>query len=91
MLHLVCGVGCGLVAMMSAQHADGRQFDPGHVYMQYSMCGCCVLVSAPRLCHCLMVVCRPGALLGQRHCRKHQWSSGRIHRCHRCDPGSIPG
>ena len=22
---------------------------------------------------------------------KHQWSSGRIHRCHRCDPGSIPG
>ena len=21
----------------------------------------------------------------------HQWSSGRIHRCHRCDPGSIPG
>ena len=23
--------------------------------------------------------------------RMHQWSSGRIHRCHRCDPGSIPG
>ena len=23
--------------------------------------------------------------------RQHQWSSGRIHRCHRCDPGSIPG
>ena len=23
--------------------------------------------------------------------RTHQWSSGRIHRCHRCDPGSIPG
>ena len=22
---------------------------------------------------------------------KHRWSSGRIHRCHRCDPGSIPG
>ena len=21
----------------------------------------------------------------------HQWFSGRIHRCHRCDPGSIPG
>ena len=21
----------------------------------------------------------------------HWWSSGRIHRCHRCDPGSIPG
>ena len=21
----------------------------------------------------------------------HQWSSGRIHCCHRCDPGSIPG
>ena len=25
------------------------------------------------------------------HISKHQWSSGRIHRCHRCDPGSIPG
>ena len=23
--------------------------------------------------------------------RQHQWSSGRIHPCHRCDPGSIPG
>ena len=22
---------------------------------------------------------------------QHRWSSGRIHRCHRCDPGSIPG
>ena len=31
--------------------------------------------------------------LGQQDSRitKHQWSSGRIHRCHRCDPGSIPG
>ena len=23
--------------------------------------------------------------------QQHQWSSGRIHRCHQCDPGSIPG
>jgi hypothetical protein len=23
--------------------------------------------------------------------QQHHWSSGRIHRCHRCDPGSIPG
>ena len=23
--------------------------------------------------------------------KRHQWSSGRIQRCHRCDPGSIPG
>ena len=22
---------------------------------------------------------------------KRDWSSGRIYRCHRCDPGSIPG
>ena len=22
---------------------------------------------------------------------QRQWSRGRIHRCHRCDPGSIPG
>ena len=25
---------CGLVAMTSAQHAEGRQFDPGQVYVQ---------------------------------------------------------
>ena len=24
---------CGLVAMTSAQHAEGRQFDPGQVYV----------------------------------------------------------
>ena len=30
------------------------------------------------------------ALRSIRH-HSHQWSSGRIHRCHRCDPGSIPG
>ena len=24
---------CGLVAMMSAPHAEGRQFDPGQVYV----------------------------------------------------------
>ena len=24
---------CGLVAMTSASHAEGRQFDPGHVYV----------------------------------------------------------
>ena len=28
---------------------------------------------------------------GALHIVRHQWSSGRIHRCHRCDPGSIPG
>ena len=27
----------------------------------------------------------------RQNSHKHQWSSGRIHRCHRCDPGSIPG
>ena len=27
----------------------------------------------------------------QLNSQKHQWSRGRIHRCHRCDPGSIPG
>ena len=25
---------CGLVAMTSASHAEGRQFDPGHVYLR---------------------------------------------------------
>ena len=29
-------------------------------------------------------------LLAGHHVTSHQWSSGRIHRCHRCDPGSIP-
>ena len=24
---------CGLVAMTSASHAEGRQFDPGQVYL----------------------------------------------------------
>ena len=27
----------------------------------------------------------------RRFTHLQQWSSGRIHRCHRCDPGSIPG
>ena len=29
--------------------------------------------------------------LSLRLSQKLQWSSGRIHRCHRCDPGLIPG
>ena len=29
--------------------------------------------------------------LSLRLFQKLQWSSGRIHRCHRCDPGSIAG
>jgi hypothetical protein len=32
-------------------------------------------------------LCGPSLKMRQ----KHQWSSGRIHRCHRCDSGSIPG
>ena len=28
----------GLVAMTSAQHAEGRQFDPGRVYSYVSVC-----------------------------------------------------
>ena len=27
---------CGLVAMTSASHAEGRQFDPGQVYLYFS-------------------------------------------------------
>ena len=36
---------CGLVAMTSASHAEGRQFDPGQVYCRaIAMCdGCCRL------------------------------------------------
>ena len=32
---------CGLVAMTSASHAEGRQFDPGQVY---------ILLLMPRIC-----------------------------------------
>ena len=36
----------------------------------------------------------PGAplcrLVGRSFAQQHQWSSGRIHRCHRSDLGSIP-
>ena len=34
---------CGLVAMTSASHAEGRQFDPGQVYIPYGLWqGSCV-------------------------------------------------
>ena len=32
MMAHVCYGTCGLVAMTSAQHTEGRQFDPGQVY-----------------------------------------------------------
>ena len=31
---------CGLVAMTSASHAEGRQFDPGQVYLQWHLHDC---------------------------------------------------
>ena len=33
LIDLVSGT-CGLVAMTSASHAEGRQFDPGQVYLK---------------------------------------------------------
>ena len=30
----ICTGTCGLVAMTSASHAEGRQFDPGQVYFK---------------------------------------------------------
>ena len=30
----MCTGTCGLVAMTSASHAEGRQFDPGQVYFE---------------------------------------------------------
>ena len=35
---------CGLVAMTSASHAEGRQFDPGQVYLSLSIRVICVCV-----------------------------------------------
>ena len=34
---------CGLMAMTSAQHAEGRQFDPGQVYKQCLEVALCLL------------------------------------------------
>ena len=36
-----CQSTCGLVAMTSASHAEGRQFDPGQVYFFHSSPQCC--------------------------------------------------
>ena len=33
---------CGLVAMTSASHAEGRQFDPGQVYFLYASAQRCI-------------------------------------------------
>ena len=34
--HAIPNGTCGLVAMTSASHAEGRQFDPGQVYSLYA-------------------------------------------------------
>ena len=39
---------------------------------------------------CVGVSVFASGLISCHNCMQ-QWSSGRIHRCHRCDPGSIPG
>ena len=39
---------------------------------------------------CVIVVARVRSIL-DFNVREHQWFSGRIRRCHRRDPGSIPG
>ena len=46
--------------------------------------------------HAQLLVCRSAATTLREcnvnpHSAEHQGSSGRIHRCHRCGPGSIPG
>ena len=56
--------------------------------------------SSSRLGRCFLNILR-WALVGMMRKRtphrhdqghqQHQWSSGRIHRCHRLDPGSVPG
>ena len=42
---------CGLVAMTSAQHAEGRQFDPGQVYFSRSNRGGALARSLARSLH----------------------------------------
>ena len=34
------GSTCGLVAMTAASHAEGRQFDPGQVYLRLALAYC---------------------------------------------------
>ena len=41
-----------------------------------------------RVVTCRDVSCHLNSLLNSV---LHPWTSGRIHRCHRCDPGLIPG
>ena len=42
---------CGLVAMTSASHAEGRQFDPGQVYFFHSSAQCCWRLQNGALSH----------------------------------------
>ena len=42
-------------------------------------------------CPCLTSDLLFACKMSCKHQHQHQWSSGRKHRCHRCDPGSTPG
>ena len=66
---LDCHGTCGLVAMTSASHAEGRQFDPGQVYRLLPMGRMALRVRLARLRVCVWVwavrAC-PRAYVGQR-------------------------
>ena len=58
---LGCHGTCGLVAMTSASHAEGRQFDPGQVYRLLPMGRMALRVRLARLrvCVCGCGQCAP--------------------------------
>ena len=83
-----CAGTCGLVAMTSASHAEGRQFDPGQVYFciralhRNDAQGWCVAC-----CPCLALPILPKAPLEQGPVEPStaQWCP-RISRCHHRAP-----
>ena len=64
---LACMSTCGLVAMTSASHAEGRQFDPGQVYSR-DRCAK-ELHTLLNKCYLCVVLERGTAKSGTRHLR----------------------
>ena len=52
---------CGLVAMTSAQHAEGRQFNPGQVYMATQIASVKILFVGKQLRYVYLFILREAA------------------------------
>ena len=73
---------CGLVAMTSVQHAEGRQFDPGQVYAHYDTLGPLVMIEALIVCSRFSSdsypLCRMCALYIKGHRIEHTWPGSNL-------------